>query len=246
MEKIKLSSLNWAKMKLFNRNDEYRNSDLYVYEDKLYKLYKINNFGIKCVLDCLEMNKNLSKCVYPNKYIYLNDEFIGYEMNFYPNHKSLESTLEDDIEISLKKTLSKYIIMELKYIHKNGFAHTDFHLGNIITDKKDIFYIDIDSFLPKILSTTEIFNHELFMDIVCSSRTILSYIYGIDFNILNQIELIDIIEHELSLKKEIKEYLLATINQDNSINNLYIDSFIDNMEDDKIDFDKRRVLAKYL
>ncbi|HHW69658.1 MAG TPA: hypothetical protein GX747_04900 [Tenericutes bacterium] len=188
----------------------------------------------------------MKKCLRVNKLIMFLDDVIGYEMDFFPNHRSFDDTLYDEnINTTLRKKLSKYSILELKEMHENGFIHTDFHIGNIITDEKDILFIDPDSFTPKLMCDEKLYDSEKINDIKNSIIVSLSYIYKIDFITFTEGFLIDMAKKELHINSDLKEYILAAIHKDKSIKNTYIDVFLDKLDIDKVKYDQKNILDKY-
>lgn len=249
MEKIKVGELDFTKMSKLN--DDLIDSDIFIYNDKMYKLFKKRELyqgseDIEKKLEYLKQLNGLVKYVKIDRLITFLNSIIGYEMEFFKDYMSFDDTLYDnDINISLRKKLSKYSITELKKMHENNFVHTDFHIGNIITNKEDILLVDPESFLHKTMCDDKEFEYQKILDIKNSIFVVLSYIYKYDFELLNLANFKDLISNQLHISPTIREYIISIINNDKTMKNIYIDELIDDYEDDKVEYDCHKVLSKY-
>ena len=150
-----LNSLFKTKIIQYDNYNSY--STLFIYEDKVLKIYDDNNEYTNFNIDVVNniMNKlpylsNIEELVLPKELLIYNDKIVGYTMP-YIKGITLEETIKNNlfnddemknIFIKLLNTINKFDKLPFK------FSIGDMHEKNIIIDKNhNINIIDSDSFI---------------------------------------------------------------------------------------------------
>ena len=147
-------------------NNENRNSEIFIYNDQILKIYmntdemyKYNIDVIKELVNHYDSLKSIKELILPNSIILYNDRVVGYRMS-YVKGITLEDAIsnnlltEEEMKIIFKKILK--IIDKLKELSLDIFIG-DLHEKNVIIDDKlNISIIDSDSFV--------INNHKLIVE----------------------------------------------------------------------------------
>lgn len=158
------------KFKKFLSFDLNTNSKLYFNKDLIHKVLNENLINLKQILEYLDKLK-LEELVEIKNLIYNNNNMIGYSIKRYKKYKSLEKLKKRPFE--LKKRDCFKLVETYSKLLKNNLYYKDFHLGNILLNKKtsDIKICDLDSF--------DFINGE--NNIKALLVLILSYLYGIRY-----------------------------------------------------------------
>lgn len=166
MQIMNISNHQFRKMKEYIPNDdiEHMECTLYLLKErskwnKNYKLFKKFNkidgeyFSNKLyIINELINNKDqieMEELVYPDKLISLDNEIVGYSMEFIENNININEILNNNtINFKFKIGILKEIGIILEKIKANGIITlSDIHEGNFIydLDKKQTRAIDLDS-----------------------------------------------------------------------------------------------------
>ena len=119
--------------------------NLYLYNGKLYKLFK-NESDLNLRTDILDSlyDKTIHDCARISSVLY-DDKLEGYGMEYYKDYKELAKLKR--IPTELKKIYIQKMIEVYKELIKRGFVFWDFHGHNVLVKSDEIRLIDVDSCL---------------------------------------------------------------------------------------------------
>lgn len=227
------------------------NSKIYINNNKLYKIYNQDSESKINFLNTLSkkekyideiMNYSINDCVLPKGKIYYKDKFIGIFMNYYKEYSSLYKLINNDMNVDKKILLLTKFINALKNMHDNNLIHGDIHLGNILTDFKDIKIIDLDE---------SYFNYEnsdsdIKSDILNSLNVIISVIYNFDleeiipFNNNDKKKFIIQFLNSISIDYEFKDYV-KNIYLSKDMDIVYPTKFLRTLNAETINYDNQKL-----
>ena len=164
------------KYKRYFSFDLNTNSKLYFDKDLIHKIFSDKSLDFYIILKKIDELK-LNELIEVKKLIYKNKFLVGYSMKNYKEYKSLNKFKYR--KFSLKKQDCFKLINSFKVVANNNLLYTDYHLGNILLNKKnnDIKICDIDSLIFK--EDKEIEYRKIL-------KLLLSYLYNIkEYDIRN-------------------------------------------------------------
>lgn len=121
-------------------------SNLYIDENKLYKIYFrwLNNLEQReRYVDEIMKLQYIKNAIWPQDKIYINGIFSGVVIEYKRNFKNL-ANIYRSLNFDDALTMGNQLSIALKEIHNNGSIIGDIHGDNIITDKKEYYFCDLD------------------------------------------------------------------------------------------------------
>lgn len=124
-------------------------SDLYLYNETLIKLYKsqIDLENKKRVLEKLN-SLNINGCLIPEYALYTNDILCGIQMKYLDDYDTLYDVLNDKtLDFETRKNIAIKICNIILEIEKNNAIYHDIHGDNFLIKDNNIKTIDMDNIL---------------------------------------------------------------------------------------------------
>ena len=142
MEKIKLNE------NFFNNKPKYKGheSTLYLYEGSLIKIFNQKDYElIKNKIAKLEIISDIKEdIIKPTHLVYMNNNVIGYAMDYKKGYKNTKKTSHMSKKTKLK--VLNNTLDQLNILHKYGIIYGDLHRSNILYNKKGKSYLcDLDN-----------------------------------------------------------------------------------------------------
>lgn len=178
----------------------------------------------------------LKKCAMPIEKLYCHDDFIGYTMVNLPYYKPLTNTLRSNHLSNDYRVLLWYnIIHELKKMNYEGIVHTDISLSNVIRKNSDFAIVDMESVIVSHLYEQD---YELAKTkaVINTNLAALSYIFKTNIYTMSKL-----LNNDFCFSKELIEYLELLNQKDKVINDLYIDYFFNEFDNDKVKFIQKKL-----
>lgn len=251
MKKISIKDLDFSKLTYKNYYNE--ESDIYIDNKKIYKLFKIFDYKELVnkekkieILNNKKLDKNI---IIPDTIITQNGCFIGCGMDYIKNSNQLFDFRKYCNDINKLFDILKRISYILENnIHKNNIIVCDLSFSNIIIDKNfNSYFIDFDScFVDNIEQNTIaslLFYYYKYrkvkidinknMDNLSLILNTLYIIFKKKINEISEFEY-DELKEQIYFLEEIKELFIELKKQDRNIPNVpYISEFIKKKENYK-------------
>ena len=122
------------------------NSTIYLYENKIYKVFMLNNYTYKnyiSLVDSINNNTNLGILIPEKRETNPNNYTIIETYKYYPNSDLFYILTTNKLNKDDKFHIIKLLILAVKKFHNDGYAHRDLKLENILFVNDDLYLIDI-------------------------------------------------------------------------------------------------------
>lgn len=206
--------------------DGHNNSKLYYDKDVIHKIFFNKELEIETILEMVDKLK-LDELIEVKNLIYKDDILVGYSVKNYKEYKSLRKFKYRDFD--LKKQDCYQLATGFNNILNNKLTYIDFHLSNILLNKKnnDIKICDLDGLILNTGKVSEEIGKKNLLILI------LTYLYNINH---------DHIRNVIVGKPEIEKSFISTCYKKTDINDIL--EIIDKIDYNEIKHEKKLIMEK--
>lgn len=177
--------------------------------------------------------------IMPNKLLYYLDfDLFGYVMNYYNDYNSLDYVIDrNNNDYNQKITISRNIINRFKQIELASCVYSDIHTENILINGEDVKIPDVESIRNEETTDSVVYQKLIKYEKRQILKVILKYLLRCDL-----IEASNISKDLIS--KEFYNYMIACIEMDNSIKYTYLDEYLKEFDEEKLEIIQKRIKMK--